>query len=139
MALVYNRTSEKPKRQLLRRETPKAEEILWSKLRRRQILGYKFRRQYSIAAYVVDFYCPTVRMAIEVDGDSHFQKGSAARDEARQAVIESFGIQFLRFRNVEVFEHLDVVVAGIARHLLELELKQNNYPPAVPPCSRGDQ
>jgi very-short-patch-repair endonuclease len=78
-------------------------------------------------------------MAIEVDGDSHFQKGSAARDEARQAVIESFGIQFLRFRNVEVFEHLDVVVAGIARHLLELELKQNNYPPAVPPCSRGDQ
>jgi uncharacterized protein DUF559 len=43
------------------------------------------------------------------------------RDEARQAAMESFGIHFLRFRNVEVFEHLDVVLAAIARHLLELE------------------
>jgi len=60
-------------------------------------------------------------MAIEVDGDSHFQKESAARDEARQAAIESFGIHFLRFRNVEVFKHLDVVLAAIARHLLELK------------------
>ncbi len=109
MARVYKRTSEKPRRQLLLRETPKAEEVLWSKLRRRQMLGYKFRRQYSVAAYGVDFYCPTARLAIEIDGDSHFQKGSAARDDTRQTAIESFGIHFLRFRNVEVFEHLDGV------------------------------
>ena len=51
--------------------------------------GDKFRRQYSVAAYVVDFYCPTARLAIEVDGDSHFQRGCAARDETRQAAIES--------------------------------------------------
>ena len=124
MSRVYNRSSEKPKRQLLRWLTPKAEQVLWSKLRRRQMLGYRFRRQYSIAAYVVDFYCPAARMAIEVDGDSHFQKGSAARDEARQAAIESFGIRFLRFRNVEIVEHLDVVLAAIARHLPELKSKQ---------------
>ena len=136
MSRVYNRSSEKPKRQFLRCETPKAEQVLWSKLRRRQMLGYKFRRQYSVAAYVVDFYCPAARFAIEVDGDSHFQKGSAARDEARQVAIESFGIHFLRFRNVEVFEHLDVVLEAIARHLLEL--KRSNYPPEVRPCSRGD-
>ena len=86
--------------------------------------GYKFRRQYSVAAYVVDFYCAAARLAIEIDGDSHFQKGSAARDETRQAAIESFGIQFLRFRNVEVFEHLDVVLAAIGRHLLKLEMKR---------------
>ncbi len=124
------------KRQFLRSATPKAEQVLWSKLRRRQMLGYKFRRQYSIGAYVVDFYCPAVRMAIELAGDSHFQRGSPAKDEARQAAIESFGIHFLRFRNVEVFEHLDVVLAAIARHLLEL--RRNNYPPEVPPCPRGD-
>ncbi len=124
MARVYNRTSEKPRRQLHRRETSKAEEVLWSNLRRRQMLGYKFRRQYSVAAYVVDFYCPTARLAIEVDGDSHFQQGSAARDEARQAAIESFGTHFLRFRNVEVFEHLDGVLTAIERHLLELRAKQ---------------
>ena len=88
------------------------------------MLGFKFRRQYSAATYVVDFYCPTARLAIEVDGDSHFQKGSAARDEARQAAIESFGIHFLRFRNVEVFEHLDVVLTAIGRHLPQLSAKQ---------------
>ncbi len=103
MSRVCNRSSEKTKRQFLRRETPKAEQVFWSKLGRRQMLGYKFRRQYSIAAHVVDFYCPAVRMTIELDGDSHFQKGSPARDEARQAIIESFGIHFLRFRNVEIF------------------------------------
>jgi very-short-patch-repair endonuclease len=100
---------------------PRAEEILWSKLR--QMLGYKFRRQYSIEAFVVDFYCPTLRLAIEVDGDSHFRTGSHAQDGTRQATIESFGIHFLRFRNVEVFEHLKVVLAAIERRVLELSGK----------------
>jgi very-short-patch-repair endonuclease len=88
------------------------------------MLGYKFRRQYSVAAYVVDFYCPTARLAIEIDGDSHFQEGSPARDEARQAAIESFGIHFLRFRNVEIFEYLEVVLAAIERRLLRSKTKQ---------------
>ncbi len=118
-ARVYSRTSEQ-RRQLLRRKMPKAEEVLWSKLRRRQMLGYKFRRQYSVETHVVDFYCPSVRLAIEIDGDSHFQKGSQVSDEIRQAAIELFGIQFLRFRNVEVFEHLDVVLGAVERKLMEL-------------------
>ena len=84
------------------------------------MLGYRFRRQYSVKSYVVDFYCPSVRLAIEIDGDSHFQKGSQVSDEIRQAAIESFGIKFLRFRNVEIFEHLDVVLGAIERRLMEL-------------------
>jgi very-short-patch-repair endonuclease len=120
MARLYNRRSQKATRQRLRREVPKAEEILWSKLRRRQMLGYKFRRQYSIEAFVVDFYCPVLRLAIEVDADSHFQTGSPVRDGARQVAIESFGIHFLRFRNVEVFEYLEVVLAAIKRRVLQL-------------------
>jgi len=124
MARIYNRTTEKPRRQLLRREMPRAEKILWSKLRGRQMLGYKFRRQFSVQTYVVDFYCAPARLAIEIDGDSHFQKGSPARDDARQAAIESFGIDFLRFRNVEVFEHLEVVLGAIERKLLDLRAKK---------------
>jgi len=124
MARIYNRTTEKPRRQLLRREMPRAEKILWSKLRGRQMLGYKFRRQFSVQTYVVDFYCAPARLAIEIDGDSHFQKGSPARDEARQAAIQSFGIDFLRFRNVEVFEHLEVVLGAIERKLLDLRAKK---------------
>ena len=124
MARVYNRTSEKSRRQLRGREMPKAEEVLWSKLRPRQMLCYKCRRQYSVAAYGVDFYCPSAGLAIEIDGDSHFQKESATRDETRQTAIESFGIPFLRFRNVGVFEHLDGVLTAIERHLLELKAKR---------------
>ena len=124
MVRVYNRTSEKARRQLLRRETPGAEEILWSKLRRRQMLGYKFRRQYSVENFVVDFYCPRARLRIEIDGDSHFQMGSMARDQSRQTAIESFGIEFLRFRNVEVIEHLEVVLAAIERSLLGVKTKR---------------
>src|SRR5687768_4982748 len=120
MVRVYNRTSEKATRSKLRRETPKAEEVLWSKLRRRQVVGYKFRRQYSVRTYVLDFYCPTARLAIEVDGDSHFQPGVRGRDKVRQAVIESFGMHFLRVPNVEVHENLDAVLGAIQRRLMEL-------------------
>jgi very-short-patch-repair endonuclease len=124
MAHIYNRTSEKQRRRSLRSEMPKAEEILWSKLRGRQMLGLKLRRQYSVGTYIVDFHCAGSRIAIEIDGDSHFQKGSSGRDDARQVAIESFGIRFLRFRNVEFFEHLDVVLAAIERRLLELGMKR---------------
>jgi very-short-patch-repair endonuclease len=96
---------------------PSAESLLWSKLRRRQLLGYKFRRQYSVGTYVVDFYCAELRLAIEVDGDSHFQGGAQAKDKGRESFIKSFGIDFLRFRNVEVFEQLDDVLNAIARRL----------------------
>ncbi len=119
MPHIYNRTSEKQRRQSLRSEMPKAEEILWSKLRRQQFMGYKFRRQYSIGPYIVDFYCASVRLAIEVDGDSHFQIGAQTRDQARQALIESYGIHFLRFTNGEVLDHLDAVLENIAGKLLE--------------------
>ena len=119
MPQIYNRTTEKPSRRSLRNDMPKAEKVLWSKLRRQQMLGFKFRRQYSVGAYIVDFYCPSVRLAIEVDGDSHFQNGAQRKDQIRQSMIESYGIRFLRFTNVEVFEHLDVVLEHIVRKLLE--------------------
>jgi len=111
---------------------PSAESVLWSKLRGRQMLGYKFRRQYSVGGYVVDFYCAEVRLAIEVDGDSHFQNASQARDKDREAFIKSFGIDVLRFRNVEVFEQLNDVMDAIGRKLLE-----GRKPPCSPPLSKG--
>jgi very-short-patch-repair endonuclease len=122
---IYTRNSEKRLRQSLRAEMPSAESVLWSKLRRRQMLGYRFRRQYSVGTYVVDFYCAELRLAIEVDGDSHYQGGAPARDQDREEFIKSFGIDFLRFRNVEVFEQLSDVLDAIARRVLE----------AKPPCS----
>ena len=117
---VFNRQSEKPTRQLLRNTLPAAELILWSKLKSRQVCGRKFRRQFSVSPYVVDFYCPALKLAIEIDGDSHFQPGEQEKDRQRQEHIESFGIQFLRFRNNEVRENLRGVLEAIWRKVEEL-------------------
>jgi very-short-patch-repair endonuclease len=110
---IYNRTPEKNKRRMLRSNMPKAELILWSKLKSKGLDAYKFRRQYSVAKFVIDFYCPRLKLAIEVDGDSHFSEGSEICDKARQDFIESFGISFLRFTNKEIYENLDEVLVKI--------------------------
>jgi len=117
---VFNRQSQKPTRKLLRNTLPAAELILWSKLKGRQVCGRKFRRQFSVGPYVVDFYCPALKLAIEIDGDSHFQPGEQEKDRRRQEHIQSFGIQFLRFRNDEVRENLRGVMEAIWRKVEEL-------------------
>ena len=113
MTRVYNRTSEKSKRKVLRSSMPKAEVILWSKLKGKALGGHKFRRQHSVGKFVLDFYCPRSKLAIEVDGDSHFSDGSERHDKVRQDFIESFGISFLRFTNKDIYENLDEVLEKI--------------------------
>ncbi len=113
MTEVFNRQSEKPTRQSLRNALPVAELILWSKLKSCQICGRKFRRQFSVGPFVIDFYCPALKLAIEIDGDSHFHPGQQEKDRKRQEHIESFGIKFLRFRNNEVRENLRGVLEAI--------------------------
>jgi very-short-patch-repair endonuclease len=68
----FNRSSEKGVRRRLRKEMPKAEVLLWSRLRARQLLGVKFRRQYSVGPYCIDFHCVEEKLGVEVDGESHF-------------------------------------------------------------------
>ncbi len=115
MTQFFNRSTEKEKGRFLRRSMPRAEVILWSKLKGKQVLGHKFRRQYSVGSYLLDFYCPALKLAIEIDGDSHFGEGSAEYDSQRQAFIESFSITFLRFTNKEVVNNLDGVLERIRR------------------------
>jgi very-short-patch-repair endonuclease len=98
---------------MLRRNLPKAEVILWSRLKNKELDGYKFRRQYSVGRFVIDFYCPRLKLAIEVDGDSHFSQESEVCDRERQRFIESFKISFLRFTNKDIYENLDGVLATI--------------------------
>ena len=112
MTRIFNRSSDTEKRRRLRRESPLAEQRLWLRLRNRQLMGYRFRRQYGVGPYVLDFYCPELKLAIEVDGDSHFE--AREYDRKRQRYIESLGIRVLRFTNREVFERLDDLARGIA-------------------------
>ncbi|MEL6490300.1 MAG: endonuclease domain-containing protein [Cyanobacteria bacterium J06621_3] len=113
MTEIFNRRRDTPKRQRLRNDSPRAERILWRRLRRRQIAGFKFRRQYGVERYVLDFYCPELKLAIEIDGSSHNGLKAQAYDHQRQQFVESFGIQFLRFTNHLVYEQIDFVVATI--------------------------
>ncbi|MEE9258058.1 MAG: endonuclease domain-containing protein [Nitrospinaceae bacterium] len=117
MPRIFNKNSEKTKREYLRKNMPKAELLLWTKLKGKQLKGYKFRRQYSVNQYIIDFYCPKAKLAIEIDGDSHLDKKTVYYDQKKQASIEAFGIKFLRFNNLEIFESLDGVINEIQKHL----------------------
>ncbi|KPJ65121.1 hypothetical protein AMJ44_10950 [candidate division WOR-1 bacterium DG_54_3] len=113
MTRLYNRKSDREKRRLLRKNMTEAERILWSHLRRRQLGSCKFRRQYSICGYVIDFYSPELRLAIEVDGGYHTEKDQIIYDKMRQYIIESLGIEFLRFTNNEIHSVMGEVVEQI--------------------------
>src|SRR4030042_3129687 len=87
---TFNRTNITTKRKTLRRNLPLAEVILWNRLKGKQLEGYKFRRQYSVEHFVIDFYCPKLKLALEVDGDSHFTDDTDLSDIQRQSQIETF-------------------------------------------------
>ncbi len=128
MTKLYNRTSEKTKRQQLRRNMTKAEFMLWQKLKGKQLEGVKFRSQYGVNRFVVDFYCTELKLAIEIDGESHFQDGVQEYDQQRQAFIESVVILFLRFTNDDVYRNLEGVLERIIQKIGELR----NDPPNPP-------
>jgi very-short-patch-repair endonuclease len=112
LTLHFNRRSERGTRKRLRSHATAAEQRLWQQLKGRR-LGAKFRRQYSVDAYVLDFYAPRARVAIEVDGDSHYTAAAIAYDRERTAHLNRFGIDVLRFTNLEIGKHLDQVLESI--------------------------
>jgi len=131
MTQLFNKLTEKEKRRILRKNTTASEKIVWTYLRRKQILNERFLRQFSVEYYVLDFYCPRLRLAIEIDGDSHFiNQDVIDYDKERQAYIENLEIEFLRFRNEEVFADNDTVISIITQKVKELQ-KQNPPRPSL--------
>jgi very-short-patch-repair endonuclease len=126
MTKLYNKTSEKDKRQSLRNNMPPAEQLIWARLKGKQINNCKFRRQYSVGAFVIDFYTVEIKLAIEIDGDSHFGDGAEVADRARQSLIESSGIRVLRFTNRQVSEELDAVIEAISQMICTLRGLRNH-------------
>ena len=116
---------------------PKPEVLLWSRLKGKQVLGLRFRRQYSVGPYSLDFYCPAVRLAVEIDGDSHWIGGAVEYDRSRQDFVESFGIRFLRFPNSEIYEDLDGAVQVVEGKAKEL-MTGKELPPPAPPSKGGE-
>lgn len=107
-------------RRALRRNQTPAEKRLWRHIRDRRIENTKFRRQYAIDSYIVDFYCPRLKLAIEVDGDSHFIGSGPTHDRQREEHLVGYGIHFLRFTNHDIASNLDGVLDTIRDTILDL-------------------
>ena len=103
-------------RRQLRNNATDSERLLWSRIRADQ-LGARFRRQYQLGPYVADFYCPALKLAIEVDGGQHYEQEGIESDRIREAYLNKRGIKLLRFNNLDVIEQLDAVVQAIATGL----------------------
>ena len=109
MSTLHNRKYLKPVRKSLRNNATSAEATLWNMLKNSQVRGYKFRRQHSIGKYVVDFYCPTLHLVIELDGEPHADLVNIAWDAERDEFINQHGIAVLRYENRWVFEYPEVI------------------------------
>ncbi len=117
MPHVYMRKDIQHTRSALRKRMTAPELVFWTAVRARKLNGYKFRRQYSVGRYVVDFYCAEKRIGIEIDGDSHFTEDQKKYDEVRKEFISELGIQLLRYTNEEIMKNLSGVLEDVSNHL----------------------
>ena len=113
--MVYEPTLARDIARTLRAKATEAEVKLWSRLRKRQLYGFQFRRQYSIGPYFADFFCLKAKLVIEVDGSQHADR--EAQDKHRSASLRTKGYRILRFWNFEVMSDVDSVVERIAELL----------------------
>ncbi len=99
----------------LRKEQTKTEEILWWLIRKRKMFGFKFRRQHIINGFILDFYCPSIKLGIELDGKVHIKQKEY--DKARQKIVEENGIKLIRFSSSDVINNPDEVLSRINENL----------------------
>jgi len=102
---------------VLRNNMTLAEKLLWEELRKKDIFKVRFKRQHPIDIFVVDFYCHTYKLAIEVDGDIHLKEEVQEYDDGRSHDIEKLGIKILRFTNKEVIENIEMVKQRILQEI----------------------
>jgi very-short-patch-repair endonuclease len=121
----------KGKARSLRANLTDAEQRLWARLRRKQILGVQFYRQKPIGDYIADFYAPAVRLIVEVDGSQHAELSQAEYDKRRTAYFQRIGLRVLRFNDRQVLLELDSVTEEIFR-TLEKQIPLN------PPLPKGE-
>jgi len=101
----------------MRKNPTTSEAVLWKHIRQNQLAGYKFRRQHIIGPFIVDFYCPVMRLIIEVDGEIHQQQQDY--DSIRDDNLRMMGYKILRFENVKVLNNLNDVLKVISQFLTD--------------------
>jgi len=114
MTKIFNTTKQKKYRKTLRNNATETEKLLWGFLRKKR-LGVKFVRQYGIGKYIVDFYCPSKELVIEIDGSQHKKDNAVVYDKQRTEYLEEIGITVLRFSNNDIYNRIDEVCNEILK------------------------
>ncbi|MEJ5036240.1 endonuclease domain-containing protein [Acinetobacter johnsonii] len=109
---LYNKNLKQPSRDL-RSNMTDAEQLLWQRLRRKQILGLQFYRQKPILNFIVDFYCSAANLIIECDGGQHYTEDGRLADQIRDQALSELGLVVLRFSNRQILTETDAVVEQI--------------------------
>ena len=112
---IHNERDQKLLRQTLRNNATSAEAILWRALKGKQVEGLKFRRQFGVGPYVIDFYCPEIRLGIELDGGVHKTSYTNEYDEMRTKFLNENRIRILRFDNEVVYNNVEGIIEAIRK------------------------
>ena len=118
--LPYNRRL-KQRSRILRRVMTDAEQLLWMRLRRKQLSGVQFYRQKPLGNYVVEFYAPQAKIVVEVDGSQHLEPPAMKADAARDKYLSGLGFDVLRFDNLQVLRETESVLDTISRAIAKAE------------------
>ncbi|BFU59595.1 MULTISPECIES: endonuclease domain-containing protein [Rodentibacter] len=111
----------KPVSRILRHNMTEAEQLLWQRIRHKQLCSLQVYRQKPLLNYIVDFYCPKAKLVIELDGSQHNQPDQREKDILRDQELASLGIKVLRFPNSMIFNDLEKVI-----EILEKEIKSKS-------------
>lgn len=109
----FNDPRHKARRSSLRKDSTDAERLMWSRLRNRNLARLKFYRQFGVGPYILDFYCPSRHLGIEIDGGQHNSSEGRASDEQRTGYLNGCGITVVRFWNNDVIGNLEGVMERI--------------------------
>ncbi|MCJ8165545.1 DUF559 domain-containing protein [Pontibacter sp. E15-1] len=116
-SIIPYRQDLKLKARELRNNSTLSEVLLWLEIKDRKLFGYQFHRQVPMLNYIVDFYCHELKLAIEVDGNSHEYK--VGYDSVRQNEIEAYGVTFLRFDDLDIKKNIRYVLDEITHFIQE--------------------
>ncbi|MFZ5553115.1 MAG: endonuclease domain-containing protein [Bacteroidota bacterium] len=108
----------------LRKRMTEAEKILWALVRRNTVRKYKFRRQHPFNNYIIDFFCSSLMLAVEIDGGYHFTPEQTEKDKYREEILHRLDVTIIRFTNEEVIHETDQVMESIIKKVKELEIKK---------------
>jgi len=137
MTTIFNLKYQKNIRRILRKQEILPEKILWSKISNKQLI-HRFRRQYGIGNYVVDFYCPKLRLVIEIDGATHANYREVKYDKVRQNYLLKLGLTVNRYTNTNIKENLSDVLADINNACEEI-FNKSKEPHSHSPLRRGGE